>query len=144
MGRKRASDEVAARLLLALVRATRYLRQEAAADLSPALISALSTIRAHGPISPSELAARERLARPGATRVIARLSEGGLVYREEDLSDGRVYRVAITPEGAELLERARERTTALLSEAVQSLEARERALLGEAADLLMRLVEDEL
>jgi hypothetical protein len=42
----------------------RRLRQEASADLSPSLISALASIDRHGPLTPSELASHERVQRP--------------------------------------------------------------------------------
>ena len=69
--------DVAARLRFAIVRTARRLRQEAlgaeAAGLSPTLTAALATVVNHGPLTPSELAKRERIQRPTATRTIANL-----------------------------------------------------------------------
>ncbi len=69
------TTDLASRLRLTLVRASRRLRQEAGTDLSPSQTAALSTIERHGPMTPSELAARERIQRPTATRVLTRLAE---------------------------------------------------------------------
>ena len=68
---------MAAQLRLAITRTARRLRQEAGADLSPTLIAALATIERHGPLTPSELAELERVQRPTATRIVARLGAGG-------------------------------------------------------------------
>ena len=61
------------------MRTARRLRQEAGGELSPSLTAALSTVERHGPLTPSEVAARERIQRPTATRVLARLEEEGLI-----------------------------------------------------------------
>src|SRR6201990_410287 len=89
--------EVAGHLRLVLARSARRLRQEAGADLSPSLSSALAAIERHGPVTPSELAVHERVQRPTATRVIARLEETGLVDRTQDPADRRSFVVALTP-----------------------------------------------
>ena len=69
--------ELAARLRLAIARTARRLRQEAGTDLGPAQTSALATIERHGPLTPSELAERERIKRPTATRSCARSRRPG-------------------------------------------------------------------
>ena len=57
--------EAAARLRVAIFRTARRLRQEAGAELGPALLAALGTIERHGPVTPSELADLEGVsARP--------------------------------------------------------------------------------
>src|SRR5918992_74437 len=85
--------DLAGRLRLVIARTARRLRQEAGTDLSPSLTSALATIDRHGPLTPSELAARERVQRPTATRMLARLEETALVVRTPDPQD-RVPRPA--------------------------------------------------
>ena len=60
--------DLAGQLRLTIVRTARRLRQEAGTDLSPSLTAALSTVERHGPMTPSELAARERIQRPTAPR----------------------------------------------------------------------------
>src|SRR5262245_17796085 len=104
------TTEIAASLRLAVVRMSRRLRQEAnaaegAGGLSPTLNAALATISNHGPLTPSELAERERIRRPTATRIVSSLVELGLVTRTPDPSDGRGFLVAPTPQGSALLKR---------------------------------------
>jgi DNA-binding MarR family transcriptional regulator len=140
---KDSRDAVASRLRLTIARLARRLRQEAMAGLSPSLLSALATIQAHGPLTPSELAARERLARPGVTRIISRLEHELLVTSTPDPFDGRSYTVEVTPRGVALLRDARQRSKAFLSRALRALEEEELATLAAAAALLDRLLEDE-
>src|SRR3954452_20848541 len=108
----RSDIELAARLRPVVIRTARRMRQEAGTDLSPSLTAALATIDRHGPLSPSRLAEIERVRRPTATRMVARLEEEGLVLRSTDPADGRVSVVALSPEGRTLLKRIRGRKNA--------------------------------
>jgi DNA-binding MarR family transcriptional regulator len=128
--------ELATRLRLALARSARRLRQEAGTDLSPSLTAALSTIERHGPLTPSELAARERVQRPTVTRIVDRLEEAALVTRAADPDDRRSSLIAVTSAGSRLLAVARTRKDAFLSERLDALGAEDRAALERAAALL--------
>ena len=134
-------DGTAVRLRLVIARAARRLRQEAGEELSPSQAAALATIDRHGPLTPSELADRERIQRPTATRVIARLEETGLVDRTQDPADRRSFVVALTPAGRELLARVRTRKDAYLARRLRDLDADERATLDRAAAILERVLE---
>jgi DNA-binding MarR family transcriptional regulator len=133
--------DLAGHLRHTIVRVARRLRQEAGAELSPSLTAALATVERHGPLTPSELAARERIQRPTATRVIARLEEERLIHRTADLFDKRSSLVAVTAKGEELLAELRTRKTAFLAERLETLEPEERATLERAADILERVLE---
>src|SRR3954452_25368123 len=98
---------LAAHLRVVIARTARRLRQEAGTDLSPSQTAALATIERRGPVTPSELASIERIQRPAATRVIARLEEAGWVLRAADPADGRSSLVSLTGEGRTLLEHLR-------------------------------------
>jgi DNA-binding MarR family transcriptional regulator len=135
--------DLAVRLRLAIARTARRLRQEAGAELSPSQTAALATIDRHGPLTPSELAARERIQRPTVTRIIARLEEGGLVQRTRDPHDGRSSLVALAPAGRELLARGRTRKDAYLARRLRELDAEERTTLQRAVGILERLLEEE-
>jgi DNA-binding MarR family transcriptional regulator len=137
------ASQVASRLRLAVARTARRLRQEAGGGLSPTLSAALATIDHHGPLTPSELADRERVKRPTATRLLATLEEGGLVARTSDPSDRRSSLIAITPEGRELMRTLRTRKDAYLVRRLAKLTADERATLAQAADLLERMLEED-
>ncbi len=133
--------DLAARLRLAVTRTARRLRQEANTDLTPSLMAAMATIDRHGPLTPSELAAIERIQRPAATRMAAKLEERGLASRAGDPSDGRVTLLTITADGRALLKRARSRKNAYLASRMENLPAEDLAALERAADVLERMLE---
>jgi DNA-binding MarR family transcriptional regulator len=139
------TDPVAlsARLRLAITRTARRLRQEAGSGLSPSLTSALATIERSGPLTPSELAELERIQRPSATRIVARLEANGLVDRASDPSDGRVSLVSASSAGRALLRRLRTRKDAYLARRLGDLEAADAETLERAAAVLERLLEGE-
>lgn len=135
------TNELAARLRLAVARTARRLRQEAGSGLSPSLTAALATVEQGGPLTPSELADREAIRRPAATRIVARLEADGLVQRAEDPSDGRVTLISVTPKGGDLLRRLRTRKNAYLAKRLRDLPADDLAALERAAEVLERLLE---
>ena len=120
----------------------RRLRQEAGAELTPSSAAALATIERHGPLTPSELAVRERVQRPTVTRVLARLEAAGLVARAVDPGDGRSCLVTISPEGRELLSVLRTRKDAYLARRLSALPVEDREVLDRAAAILERMLEE--
>lgn len=136
------STPLAPRLRLAVARTARRLRQEAGGGLTPTLTAALATVDRHGPLTPSELAARERIQRPTATRLIAKLEEQGLVARTGDPEDRRSSLIAPTAEGKALLHEIRNRKDAFLADRLRRLSAEDRATLRRAAELLEEVLED--
>jgi DNA-binding MarR family transcriptional regulator len=135
--------DLSARLRLAIAHTARRLRQEAGTDLSPSLSSALATIERRGLLTPSELAEAERVQRPTATRIVARLEEAGLVERASDPSDGRVSLVSASADGRALLRGMRTRKDAYLSRRLRDLDAKEVAALERATEVLERMLEGE-
>jgi DNA-binding MarR family transcriptional regulator len=134
-------EELAPRLRWAITRMARRLRQEAGTDLGPSQIAALATVERHGPLSPSELAERERIKRPTATRIVGNLEAVGLVERVKDPEDGRGAILSATPEARELLKRLRARKTAYLASRLSKMDAEDRRTLERAAELLEGMLE---
>ncbi|MDP9187938.1 MAG: MarR family transcriptional regulator [Actinomycetota bacterium] len=135
-------SELAPRLRLAITRTARRMRQEAGSDLGPSQTVSLATIERHGPLSPSELADRERIKRPTATRILAHLEGAGLVERVRDPDDGRGSILSITAEGRALLRRLRARKTAYLAHHLSQLHPDDAAALSRAADVLEHMLEE--
>lgn len=137
--------ETASQLRNAIVRTSRVLRQEAAGDtgLSPTQTAVLISINRCGPVTPSELAAIERVKRPTMTRTLACLEREGLVERTPDPADGRSSLVAVNDAGRERLARLRRRKSAYLARRLRKLDPEEVATLARAAELLDRMREDE-
>jgi DNA-binding MarR family transcriptional regulator len=140
---KRDLSGLAAQLRLVITRTARRLRQEAASDLGPSQSAALATIERHGPLTPSELARLERIQRPTATRIVARLEEARLVERVADPADGRSFTVSATADGRALMNKLRTRKTAYLTRRLRGLDEEDLATLDRAAAILEDLLEGE-
>jgi DNA-binding MarR family transcriptional regulator len=135
--------DLAQGLRLTVTRLARRLRKEADAGISPSMLSALSTVERGAPLTIGELATAEGVQPPSATAVVGRLLEAGLVTREADPLDGRVYRLGITRDGLRLLERSRSRKTAFLARRLNRLDPAEREAHSRAVPLLDQILEDE-
>ena len=135
--------DLATRLRLGITRTARRLRQEAGSDLSPSLTSALATIARHGPLTPSELAERENVRRPTATKLLARLEAPGLVARTADPVDRRSFLVAASPAGLALLAEVRTRKDAYLARRLRALSAEDRATLRRATEILEAMLDED-
>jgi DNA-binding MarR family transcriptional regulator len=99
-------------------------------------LAALSTLKRHGPMSPGELAAHERVQPPSMTRVVVALEGMGLVSRTPHPTDGRQVIIGLTDAAEELLSAEARAREAWLSERLQELTAQERAVLREAAAIM--------
>lgn len=137
-----ATPDLAGRLRLVIARTARRMRQEAGGGLSPTMTAALATIERHAPLTPSELATRERIQRPTVTRLLARLEAEKLVERTPDPDDGRSSLVAPTDAGRALLAELRTRKTAYLARRLDGLPTEDRAVLERAAGILEDMLED--
>jgi len=137
--------DAAARLRMAIVRTSRRLRQEAVGagtELTPTAVSALATVERHGPLTPSELAAIERVKRPTATRTLRGLVDAGLVERAPDPADGRSALLSVNAEGRERLRRLRGRKNAYLARRMRDLSAEDLRTLDRAAEILEGILEE--
>jgi DNA-binding MarR family transcriptional regulator len=138
--------ERAAHLRTAIVRTARRLRQEAAAEtsgLTPTSVAALATIERHGPLTPSEIAAIERVKRPTITRTLGCLEREGLIDRAPDPEDRRSALVSVNGAGRERLRRLRGRKNAYLARRMKDLTAEEVETLERAAEILERMREGD-
>src|SRR6266508_2641752 len=81
---------LASALRLAVVRLNRRMRaQRVDSSVTISQLAAMSTLDFHGPLTPGELAAHEKVQPPSMTRVLAGLEEMGLVARRPHPTDGR-------------------------------------------------------
>jgi DNA-binding MarR family transcriptional regulator len=135
-----ADSELSSALRISVMRLARRLRSERTnADLTLTQISALNALDRHGPSTPSELAAHERVQPPSMTRVIAALEARDLVTRVPHPSDGRQVLVAITDKARAMQREDRRRREAWLVAHLATLTPEERAILQAAAPILDRL-----
>jgi DNA-binding MarR family transcriptional regulator len=134
-----ATDPTSA-LRISIMRLARRLRSERAEnELTLSQLSALATVACHGPLSPGELAAHERIQPPSMTRIVAALVERGLVVRAQHPTDRRQQLLTIAEPGSGLLAEQRRRRDAWLARRLAALTPAERATLREATEILGRL-----
>ena len=74
--------------------------------LPAAWFDVLANLKARGPLRMNALADELILSRGGATRLVARMEEAGLVARETPPTDRRATFAVITAKGTEALDRA--------------------------------------
>ncbi len=132
---------LASHLRLSVFRASRTLRRESQAGVSPTLLAALSTIERHGPMRPGDLATHEQVRKPTVTRILAALVAEGFVERTPDPVDRRVSWVQLTPAGRALMRAVRRRSDRYLAQRLRRLDPEDVATLERAAGILDRVTE---
>ena len=134
------AERVADRLHSASIHLLRLLRRrDDEGGVTAPHLSALSVLVFGGPRTLGELAAAEQVTPPSMTRIVRNLESDGLVERETDPADRRVFRVRATEEGRRVMEAGRARRIGALAERLAKLEEDEVALLEAAAALMERV-----
>lgn len=118
-------------------------REDPAAGVPPAQLSALSVLVFGGARTLGELAAAEQVRPPTMTRVVQALEQRRLVRRERDALDGRVHRLHATAKGQRVLHAARARRVGNLAALLDELSREEVASIREAAELVERALAQE-
>jgi DNA-binding MarR family transcriptional regulator len=133
-------SDLASQLRLSVVRLNRRLRSQRTDEtVSLTQISALATLHRCGPMTPSELAASERVRPPSVSRGIAALEEEGLVSRRDHPTDGRQSIIELSPKGAELLAEEASAKERWLDKRLAELTEDERAILARASEIIDRM-----
>ena len=123
----------------AAIQLLRFVRKEdAAAGLSAAQLSALSVLVYGGPQTMGSLAAAEQLQLPTVSRTVNELVRQGLVRRSNGLLDRRVTDLVVTEAGRSLLEAGRNRRLARLVAALGEASAADLEILRAAARIILR------
>ena len=128
--------EVIARAVLQLARRLRAERPAASVTLSA--LGLLSSLHRHGAMSAAALARLEGLAPQSLSRLLATLTDDGLIVRHPDEIDHRAWIIDITPAGRRALERDTQARRAWLEAAMAAaLTPAERGRLAQAAALML-------
>lgn len=136
------SASLAHDLRLATTRLVRRLRQEQpVSELTLSQISALAVVTQEGPITAGELAAREQVRPPTITRVVDSLVAAGLVDRRENPDDGRKILIEATDQGRGRIDEFIRIREEWLTDRLQQLDDRDRALLQDAMRVLDSITE---
>ena len=131
----------AVRLRAAVSALGRQLRSALPAEgISVAKLSVLAHLYHDGPMSPTEVAQRERVRLQTLTRLLAELEADGWIARQAHPSDGRQSLLNLTRPGIKRLTADVHRREASLVDAIDAeLSTEERALLVQACALIDRV-----
>ena len=99
----------------------RAAREDPAAGIGPAQLSALSVLVFGGATTLGRLAEAEHVRPPTMTRIVAALEESGLVRKQPSPDDRRSVRLTPTPAGRRLMQAARRRRIQALSGRLEGL-----------------------
>jgi len=133
-------SDLAGQLRLSVVRLNRRLSSQRTDEtVTLTQISALATLLRCGAMTPSELAASERVRPPSMTRVIASLEEERLVSRRDHPTDGRQSIIELSPAGAELLAAEASAKERWLDKRLAELTESERVTLSRATEIIDRM-----
>ena len=136
MAVSRKAEDTADRIHGAAIRLLRFVRKEdVAAGIPPAQLSALSVLVFAGPQSLAALAAAEQVKPPTMSQLVAEMERKGLALRTP--VDRRSIRISATDKGRRLMESGRTRRLARLSAALSRLPPEKLSVLREAADLIV-------
>ncbi|HYD88856.1 MAG TPA: MarR family transcriptional regulator [Vitreimonas sp.] len=132
--------ETAARLHSGAIRLLRMVRTaDDETGLSAPKLSALSVLVFAGPKSLSGLARAEQVTSATMSKLVSDLEAEALVAKRIDRTDRRGVRIDVTAKGRALMQRGLKARLALLQARLAKLSASERALLDQAAALMLRL-----
>ncbi|MEE4025621.1 MarR family transcriptional regulator [Gordonia sp. PKS22-38] len=128
-------------LSMAVVRLARRLRgRRVSKVVSLTQLSALYTLHHEGPMTPGALALAERVQPPSMTRVIASLSDLGMVKREPHPTDGRQAIVTLSDKGIDVVNAERDAREEWLSARLDELSPDERATLAAVVPIVNKII----
>ena len=137
MVKRMPPTQLATRLRDAITRLNRRVRQaRPVGDLTVTQLSALTSLRLAGALSPRELADVERVQPPTMTRIVAKLEERGLVRRTPHPTDRRQVILAPTEAGEAVLDRFERARDEWLALRLAELTPEDRDTLRRAAEIL--------
>ncbi|RKN48494.1 MarR family transcriptional regulator [Micromonospora endolithica] len=132
--------QLAPQLRDAIMRLNRRVRQaRPVGDLTVTQLSALTSLRLAGALTPRELADVERVQPPTMTKIVAKLEERGLVRRTPHPTDGRQVILAATDSGEAVLDQFERVRDEWLARRLADLDETDRDTLHRAAEILHQL-----
>jgi DNA-binding MarR family transcriptional regulator len=117
-------------------------KQDVATEEAPAQLSALSVLVFGGPKTLGDLAAAEQVKPPTMSRIVAGLARRRLIEIAKDPGDARRMSIRATAKGTRLLQEGRERRITYLASHLDRLTPEELASLGQAVEILQRLLQE--
>lgn len=143
MAERMSHAQLATVLRDALTRLNRRVRQaRPVGDLTVTQVSALTSLKLAGALTPRELADAERVQPPTMTKIVAKLAERGLVRRTPHPTDGRQVILAPTEGGQAVLDQFERARDEWLATRLGALTPEDRDTLLRAAEILQQVARD--
>jgi DNA-binding MarR family transcriptional regulator len=140
MGERASAEQVARVLRDAITRLNRRVRQaRPVGDLTFSQLSALTSLRLAGALTPRELADVERVQPPTMTKIVGKLEERGLVARTPHPTDRRQVILAATEQGRAVYAQFEQARNQWLAGRLAELAPEDRDTLYRAAEILQRV-----
>ena len=131
------------RLRVTVLRLARRIRHHSPGVVTPSQRFALTTIAIGERLTIGQIAEREHVRPPAASKIVAALESQGLVAREESPDDRRCTHIVATDAGLEYLEAARAAGRSWMNERLATLDPDEIRAIEAALPALERLLEGE-
>lgn len=120
---------------------SRFRSERSEGEIGDAAVLVLVQLQKHGPLSLSDLSERARVTPGSMSQTVNRLGKGGYTVRTRDTEDRRRVLFTLTAQGAAMATAARGHRETWMENRLGALDARERAVLAEAAALLLAIAD---
>lgn len=135
------------RLRLVLLRLSRRIRSSYAGaatssqlSVTPSQLTVLATIHRHGRLTVGQIAEREHVQPPSASKIVAALERAGLVARTTDPTDRRYQPIETTAAGKAYLDQVRTAGRTFVASRLGELDAADVDAIAQALPALERLL----
>jgi DNA-binding MarR family transcriptional regulator len=125
-----------------LLRLARRIRSRYDGDITPSQLAVLTSLLRHGASTVGQIAEREHVKPPSASKLVAALESQGFVERATGRDDRRCSMITVTPRAERFADEMRAAGTSWLAERLGSLSPEEVASIGEALPALERLLDE--
>jgi DNA-binding MarR family transcriptional regulator len=109
--------------------------------LGDAALAVLTRLHKHGPQTLTELSEYDRVSPASMSQTVNRLTSAGYAVRTRDGDDRRKVLFSTTAEGDELASAARAQRNTWLDQRLQTLSAKDRAVIAHATALLISIAD---
>lgn len=128
------------RLRSVLVRIARRIRTSSLDVITPSQLAVLGTVVHHGPVTVGQIAEREHVTPPSASKIVAALERLQFVERTVDPNDRRLNPIVATAAGVAHLETIRARGRSFLASRFEQLDEADTEAILHALPALERLL----
>jgi DNA-binding MarR family transcriptional regulator len=125
-----------------LLRLARRIRSRYVGDITPSQLAVLTSLLRHGASTVGQIAEREHVKPPSASKLVAALESQGFVERTTGRDDRRCSMITVTPLAEQFAADMRAAGTSWLAERLDSLSPTEVAAIEAALPALERVLGD--